>query len=516
MALAPKIVARQTQSLSMTPQLQQAIKLLQLSNIELATFVDEQLEKNPLLERGTGEKNRRDEDVPVADTVDASLQMDAPATAQTDLDAPGHSVSDDSVSDNIGTPASDVGGTIDFSKGAGTGRPLSDGPLSDKYDAAANAVAEATLQDYLREQFAHLTLSVADRPIADYLLDLIDDSGYLREDTEALALSLGVTFSRITSVITQLQTLEPTGVFARSLAECLSLQLAETDALDDANQALLANLDLLARHDLTKLTKLCGIELDDLKDRVLHLRTLSPKPGEAFGRQAFGGQVFGRQAVSGLEPDVFVREMPNGGWAVELNSDTLPRVLVNKRYYREIQAASKDDEPAREFLSECHQSASWLVKSLDQRARTIRKVASEIVRQQDAFFAYGVDHMRPLKLKDISEAIKMHESTVSRVTSGKFMATPRGTVELKFFFTASIPSTSGGEGHSAESVRHRIRTLIAEETNVKSIKSDDRIVELLRGHGVDIARRTVTKYRDAMCIPSSVERRRILRNRLLA
>ena len=506
MALAPKIIARQTQSLSMTPQLQQAIKLLQLSNIELATFVDEQLEKNPLLERGTGEENRRDEDVPIADTVDASLQMDAPATAQTDLDAPVHSVSDDSVSDNIGTPASDVGGMIDFSKGAGTGRPLSDGPLSDKYDAAANAVAEVTLQDYLREQFAHLTLSVADRPIADYLLDLIDDSGYLREDTEALALSLGVTFSRITSVITQLQTLEPTGVFARSLAECLSLQLAETDALDDANQALLANLDLLARHDLTKLTKLCGIELDDLKDRVLHLRTLSPKPGEAFGRQA----------VSGLEPDVFVREMPNGGWAVELNSDTLPRVLVNKRYYREIQAASKDDEPAREFLSECHQSASWLVKSLDQRARTIRKVASEIVRQQDAFFAYGVDHMRPLKLKDISEAIKMHESTVSRVTSGKFMATPRGTVELKFFFTASIPSTSGGEGHSAESVRHRIRTLIAEETNVKSIKSDDRIVELLRSHGVDIARRTVTKYRDAMCIPSSVERRRILRNRLLA
>lgn len=499
MALAPKIVARQTQSLAMTPQLQQAIKLLQLSNIELATFVDEQLEKNPLLERGTGEENRRDEDVPVSNTADASIQMDAPAAAQADLDVPDHSVSDDSASDNIGAPASDVGGTIDFSKGAGSGRPLSEG-----YDAAANAVAQVTLQDYLREQFAHLALSKSDRPVADYLLGVIDDSGYLREETEALALSLGVTPSRIASVITQLQTLEPTGVFARTLSECLAMQLAETDDLDDANQALLANLDLLARHDLTKLTKLCGVEMDDLKDRVLHLRTLSPKPGQAFG----GG------AVSGLEPDVFVRETPNGGWAVELNSDTLPRVLVNKRYYREIQAASGDDETAREFLSECHQSASWLVKSLDQRARTILKVASEIVRQQDAFFAYGVDHMRPLKLKDVSEAIQMHESTVSRVTSGKFMATPRGTVELKFFFTASIPSTSGGEGHSAESVRHRIQTLVEEETDVKSVKSDDRIVELLRSHGVDIARRTVAKYRDVLGIPSSVERRRIIRNRL--
>ncbi len=499
MALAPKIVARQTQSLAMTPQLQQAIKLLQLSNIELATFVDEQLEKNPLLERGTGEENRRDEDIAESASPDASMQMDAPAAAQADLDVPAHSVSDDSASDNIGASASDVGGTIDFSKGAGSGRPLSEG-----YDAASNAVAEVTLQDYLREQFAHLTLSKADRPVADYLLGVIDDSGYLREETEALALSLGVTPSRIASVITQLQTLEPTGVFARTLSECLAMQLAETDDLDDANQALLANLDLLARHDLTKLTKLCGVELDDLKDRVLHLRTLSPKPGQAFG----GG------AVSGLEPDVFVRETPNGGWAVELNSDTLPRVLVNKRYYREIQAASADDETAREFLSECHQSASWLVKSLDQRARTILKVASEIVRQQDAFFAYGVDHMRPLKLKDVSEAIQMHESTVSRVTSGKFMATPRGTVELKFFFTASIPSTSGGEGHSAESVRHRIQTLVEEETDVKSVKSDDRIVELLRSHGVDIARRTVAKYRDVLGIPSSVERRRIIRNRI--
>ena len=340
--------------------------------------------------------------------------------------------------------------------------------------------------------------------MADYLLGLIDEAGYLREESESLALSLGVSSARIASVITQLQPLEPTGVFARSLSECLSLQLAETDRLDAPNMALLDNLDLLARHDLSKLAKVCGIPLDDLKARVLHLRTLSPKPGFAYGTGT----------VSGLEPDVFVRETPQGGWAVELNSDTLPRVLVNKRYYREIKAASGDSPQAREFLSECAQNASWLVKSLDQRARTILKVAGEIVRQQDAFFAYGVDHMRPLKLKDVSEAIQMHESTVSRVTSGKFMSTPRGTVELKFFFTAAINSTSGGEGHSAEAVRHRIQSLVDEETDTKSVKSDDRIVELLRTHGIDIARRTVAKYRDALGIPSSVERRRIIRNRL--
>ena len=498
MALAPKLKARQSQSLAMTPQLQQAIKLLQLSNIELSAFVDEQLEKNPLLERGTGDENRRGEDGPVASpdapTTDSSTEItSAPAAAEADLDAPDHAKTPDAA------PAADVGGSLDYSRSAGSG-----GALSEGFDPAANAAAHVSLQDYLRAQLPHLAIPPRDRPIADYMLGLVDDAGYLREETDALALSLGVSAARISSTLTQLQTCEPTGVFARSLAECLSLQLAETGELDDANQALLGNLRLLAKHDLKALTKLCGVEMDELKRRVLRLRQLSPKPGMAFGGTA----------VAGVEPDVFVRETPQGGWAVELNSDTLPRVLVNKRYYREIKAASGEDEGAREFLSECHQTASWLVKSLDQRARTILKVASEIVRQQDAFFAYGVDHMRPLKLKDVSEAIDMHESTVSRVTSNKFMATPRGTVELKFFFTASIPSTDGGEGHSAQSVRHRIRALVDEETDPKSVMSDDRIVELLRSHGIDIARRTVAKYREGMGIPSSVERRRIIRNKL--
>lgn len=490
MALAPKLGTRQTQSLAMTPQLQQAIKLLQLSNIELSAFVEEQLEKNPLLERGTGDENRRDETA--ATPVETKPDIEAaPAAASSDLDAPSHSVSDER--------GADVGGTIDFSHRAGSGRAL-----SADYDPMSNAAAEVTLTDHLREQFAHLNLTPPDRLVADYLVGLIDEAGYLREETESLALSLGVSAARIADVIAQLQMLEPTGVFARSLSECLSLQLAEMGELDEANQGLLANLDLLAKHDLPNLARLCDLPMDELKDRILRLRRLSPKPGMAFGGSS----------VSGVEPDVFVRETPQGGWAVELNSDTLPRVLVNKRYYREVKAASDKDDTAREFLSECHSNASWLVKSLDQRAQTILKVASEIVRQQDAFFAYGVDHMRPLKLKDVSEAIDMHESTVSRVTSNKFMATPRGMVELKFFFTTSIPSLDGGEGHSAEAVRHRIKALIEEEVDVKSVKSDDRIVELLRSHGIDIARRTVAKYRESLNIPSSVQRRRIIRNQI--
>lgn len=490
MALAPKLSTRQTQNLTMTPQLQQAIKLLQLSNIELSAFVEEQLEKNPLLERGTGDENRRGETAQKVETTTPDIEQ-APAAASSDLDAPAHSVSDDG-------PA-DVGGSIDFSRGSGSG-----GSFSDDYDPMSNTAADVSLSDYLREQFGHLAFSPQDRLVADYLVGLIDESGYLREETETLALSLGVSAARIASVITQLQTLEPTGVFARSLPECLSLQLAEVGELDPVNEALLANLDKLAKHDLSALVKICDVSMEELKERVLRLRRLSPKPGQAYGGST----------VSGVEPDVFVRETPQGGWAVELNSDTLPRVLVNKRYYREIKAASGDDDVAREFVSECHQNASWLVKSLDQRAQTILKVSSEIVRQQDAFFAYGVDHMRPLKLKDVSEAIDMHESTVSRVTSNKFMATPRGLVELKFFFTAAIASTDGGEGYSSEAVRHRIKALVDEETDVKSVKSDDRIVELLRSHGIEIARRTVAKYRESMGIPSSVERRRIIRNQL--
>ena len=487
MALAPKLQARAGAQLAMTPQLQQAIKLLQLSNIELSAFVEEQLEKNPLLERGTGDENRRGEDTTVSlDTSVTSTDTVSTGAAMSDLDAPSHATSPEST-------AADVGGSIDWSRNNSSGSFSG----SSDYDPMENSAATLTLAEHVASQMPMLKFSDRDRRVADYIAGQLDEAGYLRMREAEVAENLGVGASRVSSVLLQLQTMEPTGLFARSLSECLAMQLRELEQLDDPMRALLENLSLLAQHDLSKLAKLCGVKVPALKLMIEQLKKLSPKPGLAYGGTLAGA----------VEPDVYIREMPQGGWGVELNADTLPRVLVNKRYYNEIKAAGAEDENARTFISECHADANWLVKSLDQRARTILKVSSEIIRQQDGFFAFGIDHLRPLKLRDVADAIDMHESTVSRVTSGKYMHTPRGLFELKFFFTAAIPSLDGGEGHSAEAVRHKIKILIDEET-ATTIVSDDKIVQLLRAQGIDIARRTVAKYREALGIGSSVQRRR--------
>ena len=494
MSIAPRIQARQSQQLAMTPQLQQAIKLLKLSNIELAAFVEEQLEKNPLLERGTGDENRRGEGAETPEAVEFSeVALDAPSNAAADaLDAPDHAVDADSVPS--AAPAADVGGSVDWSK-AGPGGSFS---VSSDYDAAANASAEPTLAEFLDAQLAHARLSGRERLIAEHIIGQVDDSGYLREDAAEIAERLGVGVSRVRSVLVELRGFEPTGVFARDLADCLALQIKDREEMTPEMGVLLENLPKLAKHDLAGLAKACGVERPQLLAMIAQLKALDPKPGSRFA---------GDVAVA-IEPDVFVKDTGTG-WAVELNSATLPRVLVNHRYAREITSLGGDDT-TREFVSECQQNASWLVKSLDQRARTILKVASEIIKHQDGFFAYGVDHLRPLKLAQIADAIEMNESTVSRVTSNKFMSTPRGVFELKYFFTTAIASSDGGEGHSAEAVRHKIQILIDEE-RVGYVLSDDAIVDKLRAQGIEIARRTVAKYREAMGIPSSVVRRRILK-----
>jgi RNA polymerase sigma-54 factor len=332
--------------------------------------------------------------------------------------------------------------------------------------------------------------------IGRYLIDLVDEAGYITEDLAQAAERLAAPPSEIEAVLAILQSFDPPGVCARNLAECLSLQLRERDRFDPAMRALVGRLDLLAKRDFAALRKICGVGDEDLAEMMAEIRELNPKPGLAFGTTV----------VQPIVPDVFVRQRPDGSFQVELNSDTLPKVLINQTYYAQVAGTAKT-EADRTYVADCLQNATWLVRALDQRAKTILKVATEIVRQQDAFFAQGVAHLRPLNLRTIADAIAMHESTVSRVTANKYMATSRGIFELKYFFTSAIPAAGGGESHSAEAVRHRIKQLIDSET-AEDVLSDDTIVERLREAGIAIARRTVAKYREAMRIPSSVQRRR--------
>lgn len=499
MALAPRLELRQSQQLVMTPQLQQAIKLLQLSNLELAEFVEEQLEQNPFLERNEapadGPTERRGEKAPEAETdsgprkeVDLNDEKDS-HEARESLDVeyedvnPGDSGSDAAHSDyRTNDYAGASGGSFN----------------ADDREFGATLSKEISLADHLTEQLQVATREPMQLLIGSYLIDLIDEAGYLRESLESAAERLGADLADVEKTHALITSFDPIGVGARDLKECLTLQLIETDRFDPTMQAFIENIELLAKGDLKGLVRATKASEEDVRDMVAEVRALTPKPGYAFG----GGDV---QAV---QPDVYVRKSADGGWKVELNSDTLPRVLVNQVYYSEISSASADEKD-KTYVTEQFASASWLVKSLDQRARTILKVASEIVRQQDAFLVHGVKHLRPLNLKVVADAIEMHESTVSRVTSNKYMATPRGLFELKYFFTASIASSKGGEAHSAEAVRHHIRELIEAETK-DTILSDDKIVEILQGEGIDIARRTVAKYRETLNIPSSVQRRRAM------
>ncbi len=496
--LGQKLEARQGQGLVMTPQLQQAIKLLQLNNMELTEFVEEELERNPLLERDErpdpGDAERAE---PVeADAAPASdeLSFDAPAKAEEAIDADTETMYSDSKSDMQG--AESAGGNVDWSRAGKGGGSSFD---SEEFDAAANASREKSLRDHLHDQLAELALQPADRMIAAHLIDLADDDGYFRADLDETAERLGVTRSEVEAMLACVQGFEPAGVMARSLQDCLALQLKDRDRLDPAMAALIDNLPLLAKHDYAGLKAACEVDAEDLTDMIAELKRLTPKPGLGFGTDN----------TRSVEPDVTVKERPDGSWAVELNTDTLPRVLMNNRYAAQISKAARSEDE-KVFITECAQNASWLVKSLDQRARTILKVSSEIVRQQDAFFAKGVAWLRPLNLKTVADAVGLHESTVSRVTSNKYVATPRGLFELKYFFTSAIASSDGGEAYSAEAVRYRIKAMIDGES-LDEVMSDDKIVERLHADGVDIARRTVAKYREAMNIPSSVQRRRIMK-----
>ena len=497
MALTTKLEMRQGQQLVMTPQLQQAIRLLQLSNLELSDFVDGELERNPLLEREELGAGKAQDDAaiepPPIERIDAADDSWLDLRKPVEDHAGGLDADFGNVFQEPGT--GEVGGAISGLGWAGATQRMSN--IGEDDSSIENYVAnETSLRDHLSQQLPLLITSPIERIIGGYLIDLVDEAGYIPPNLESLSIKLGADLELVESVLGKLQTLDPAGIFARSLAECLALQLKDQNRYDPLMARLLANLDLLANRNLPALKKAVGVDMDELAEMIQEIKRLNPKPGLKFGAVQ----------MQPVVPDVIVRAAADGGWHVELNSDTLPRVLVNRTYYTRI-TKSAVSEKDKGYLFECLQTANWLVKSLDQRARTILKVAEQIVRQQDAFFMYGVQHLRPLNLKTIAEAISMHESTVSRVTSNKYIATPRGIFELKYFFTSAIASAADGEAHSSESVRFRIRQMIeAEPTD--DVLSDDQLVDRLRGEGVDIARRTVAKYREAMRIPSSVQRRR--------
>lgn len=460
---------KQSQNLVMTPQLQQAIKLLQLNNIEIAEFIEEEIAQNPLLEKVDTNPSDSNE---AADARDDKIEK-----TQEDFDA--------------GSAMADMGA------GGNT--------AFDKLDNAfENSISKPeTLRDHLIEQLHVAFNESRDQMIAALLIDQLDEAGYLRSTQEELIEKFGCSEERLTRILKKMKGFDPTGIFAYNLEECLALQLEEQGKLDDPTKILLDNLKLLADHDHKKLAEKCRVNETYLQDMIEDIRSLNPKPAADFDHIV----------VQTAIPDVLMKKLPKnlgGGWRVELNNDTLPKVLVNNTYYKEVAKTAKQKQD-KDYLSNKLSSANWLVRSLDQRAQTILKVASEIVEQQDAFFLYGIEFLKPLTLKDIAEEIDMHESTVSRVTNNKYIGTPRGIFELKYFFSTALVSADG-TSHSAESIRARIQTLTDAE-DPKAILSDDKIVDILKSEGIDIARRTVAKYRESLKIPSSVQRRKEKKNK---
>jgi RNA polymerase sigma-54 factor len=494
MSLGPRLDLRQSQSLVMTPQLQQAIKLLALSNLEIEAFIAGEIEKNPLLETAAAEPGEPGEapepELEAAGDVDADALPEADAAggeAALDVDHDSEDFHQDSDVDRMSGPQSGLG--LDGIATGGGG--FEDGPDFDSF--AGDGIS---LHDHLRRQAGEI-LSGADLLIAGEIVDRIDETGYLLEPLLPIAQKLGAPLAEAERVLAIVQTFDPAGIAARNLAECLALQAKDADRHDPAMARLIANLDYLAKGNLAALKRICAVDDEDMADMIRELRAYDPKPGCRFAAAS--------ERIEAIVPDIFITKRA-GGWAVELNSATLPKLLVNRTYYQELSSGPQDKQ-SRAWLSECLQSANWLLKALDQRARTIIKVATEIVTHQEGFFRHGVSQLKPLTLRAVAETIGMHESTVSRVTSNKYLSCDRGLYELKYFFTSGVGMSDGGEGASSEAVKSRIKALIAAE-DADNILSDDQLVDMLKAEGFDIARRTVAKYREAVGLGSSVQRRR--------
>ena len=492
MTLAPRLDLRQSQSLVMTPQLQQAIKLLALSSLEIDAYVAEELERNPLLEMASTETAEPDTSEPLAAPKPEEMGSDqlmnegdfgtGGEAMDTDFSAEGYE------RDEGGLGGGGADGMLGMNSIATSGSDFGEGP-----DFDAFAAPDISLREHLMQQ-AGASASGRTLLLLEQLIEQVEPSGWLGTDLIGLAYRLGVPMPELEAALAVLQSFDPTGVGARDLAECIALQAKEADRYDPCMARLIDNLDLVARGSFDQLKRLCRVDDEDLRDMLTELRSYDPKPGLKFDPD---------DAAVAVTPDLYVSAQGKG-WGIELNSANLPRLLVNRTYYAEM--GGKNDKAANRWLNECLADANWLIKAMDQRQRTIMKVATELVKQQEGFFREGVSRLKPLTLRQVAEAIDMHESTVSRVTSNKYLHCNRGLFDLKYFFSSGVGSADG-DGASAEAVKAAIKTLIEAEA-ADDILSDDTLVDLLKAKGFDIARRTVAKYREAMGIGSSVQRRR--------
>jgi RNA polymerase sigma-54 factor len=479
MGLGPSLSIRQSQQLVLTPQLRQAIQLLQLSNLELDAYLAEELSKNPLLESPSDEPDEE----PAGDFVsDEGDSNEAPEDPGADNLIMGEAEDDRPLDVDWTSEALETDSYADV---------VTSGGGDEAFDFERVQYSPSSLAEHLLDQLHGLSGAVGD--LARIISETLDDTGYLTVDLEQIAELSGAPLPLVEEALAVVQGLDPPGVGARSLAECLALQAKAADRHDPAMARLIDNLDLLSKGRMNDLKRICGVDDEDLADMVRELRAYDPKPGCRFSASA----------PEDITPDVFVRRTRTG-FAVELNQATLPRLLVNRRYYQELKSGPQDKR-SRAWLSECLQTANWLVKALDQRARTIVKVVSEIVKRQQGFFERGVSAMKPMTLREVADAIEMHESTVSRVTSNKYLLCERGLYELKYFFGSGVQSAEG-DGAAAEAVKAAIKEVIDAETE---ILSDDAIAGLLKQKGFDVARRTVVKYREAIGIGSSIQRRRL-------
>jgi len=491
MALGPRLDLRQSQSLVMTPQLQQAIKLLAASNLEIETFIGEALEANPLLEAGTVSADREaapsePDDIPREEFTSDQLMAQADGEREAPLDIDSGSIDRDrDTGDGAVNTSSDWGAA--GSIGGNTG---------DEYSSLeATKAGELSLGEHLDAQIGSIAVNDKEAFAARHIAGLLDDAGYLSTDLREIAYDLGVTLDEAEDALEVVQMCDPSGVGARGLSECLALQAREADRFDPCMRKLIENLELVAQGEVARLKRICGVDDEDLAEMLRELRSYDPKPGLAFAATE----------TSAIVPDILLTSTDGAGWNIELNEETLPRLIVNRSYYLELNEGSPDAE-AQGWLKEKLADAHWLIRALDQRQRTILKTAAEIVKQQDGFFRRGVSELRPLTLREVAEEIDMHESTVSRVTSNKYLHCDRGCFELKYFFSSGVGS-SDGEGASSEAIKARIKALTDAE-DPKKVLSDQKLADLLKEEGFDLARRTVAKYREAVGIGSSAQRRR--------